>query len=93
LIISGAIHTTVADHLQPEADQHEPDHLPDLVVRQDGEEVAVDPVALRVLGQHGVDQDGERPSLEQPTVTETAIRQTSAVIQGQSGVKYAIARR
>ena len=51
----------VADELQAHADDHEPDDLADLGVRQDGQEQRVDPVAFRLVREHAVDQDREGP--------------------------------
>ena len=42
-----------------------PTTWPSLLGGQDREEGLVDPVALRLLGEHAVDEDGERPGLEQ----------------------------
>ena len=55
----------IADEVQHHADEHEADHLADLAVRHQRQEEAVHPVAFRLRRQHAVDEDRERPCLEQ----------------------------
>ena len=54
----------VPDDLQAEADEHEADDLSDLALGQDGEKQTMDPVALRLLGEHAVDEHREGPGLK-----------------------------
>jgi hypothetical protein len=51
----------ITDELQAHADDHEPDNLSDLGIRQDGQKQGVNPVPFWLIRQDAVDQDGERP--------------------------------
>ena len=63
------------------------------VTEPNRQEHRLDPVAFRLVREHTVDQHCEGPCFKKPTVTVIPIRTTKTAINGQSGVKYAIARR